>query len=131
MARGRLPRPLDPTPLLEPNEGGIQRALIQPELMFGKLLKSRRDPVSVLGSHGHKRAEHDEVKRARQQIDARTITARGHGENIMAYLHLLSKWRKAQVATIGSFGSRCPIPLRERPVCEPAIVWVDSVCLST
>src|SRR5262249_43218712 len=79
---------LDPPLLLQANESGIQRSLIQNEWMIGNLLQSRRDAVGVLRPHGSKRSEHDKVQRPLQELDALLRSTR----------HASSPWRKVWIS---------------------------------
>ena len=53
----------------ESHEGRIQRALVQRERRFGNLLESSCQPVGVLRSHGVQGPQHDQIKRALQELD--------------------------------------------------------------
>src|SRR5438045_594210 len=67
---GLPPSATNPAALLEADEGGIQRPLVERQGMLSDLLKSRRESVRVLWAHRLERAQHDQVKRPLQQGDA-------------------------------------------------------------
>src|SRR6185436_4751554 len=69
IALGPLPRALDPTLLLEPDQRGIQRALIEEKRMLGHLLEPRRQSIRVLRPHRRQRAKDDEIQRALKKLD--------------------------------------------------------------
>jgi hypothetical protein len=71
-----LPGPLDPALLLEADEHGIKRALIQPDGLLGDLLDPSGDAIRVLRSHRRESPEHDEFKGAGKQVGARGLSTR-------------------------------------------------------
>ena len=72
IALGPLPRALDPPLLLEADQGGVQRALIQRERIVRHLLEAGGEPVGMLRPHGRQGAQDDEIERALQQLHAFT-----------------------------------------------------------
>ncbi len=67
---GGLPGPFDPALLLQADERGIERALIQPDGLLGDLLDPGGDAVGVLRAHGGERSQHDELEGAGEQVGA-------------------------------------------------------------
>src|SRR5262245_3912770 len=65
---GRTPRRLDQAPLLETNQGCIDRALVQKNLIPADLLDPPGDAVAVLRPHCGERLENHQVERALQEI---------------------------------------------------------------
>src|SRR5262249_50634442 len=65
-----LPGALDPTFLLQPDERGIQRALIERERWLGDLLQACGEAIGVLWPHRVQGAQYDQVKRPLQQLHA-------------------------------------------------------------
>ena len=64
--------------------------------MVGHLLEAGGEPVGVLRPHRGEGAEHDEIERALQQLDARSLFT-GHRSGDMPRAHWRVKWR-AQLA---------------------------------
>ena len=78
---GPLPGALDPALLLETDQRGIQRALVEHQRMLGHLLEPRRQPIGVLRAHRRQRAQHDQIERALEKFDF-----------VAHRLHYPSKW---------------------------------------
>src|SRR5262249_25379799 len=62
------PLPLDPALLLEPEERGIQRALVEVEDLARDLVQPLGDAVAVHAAEGIERLEHHEVEGALQDV---------------------------------------------------------------
>src|SRR5205807_10645150 len=87
----RLPRAFDPSLLLETDERDVQGSLIQRKRMVGERIEPGGEAVGVLRPHGRKRAEHDQVEGALQQLDPGTIFT-GHCSEVERALHWDVKW---------------------------------------
>src|SRR5262249_20852389 len=80
---GGAPGALDPPPLLEADERGIERSLVQLERLRGNLLEARRYAVRMLRPHRRQRAQDDEVERAGQQLAWGGFSTRRHSGDSM------------------------------------------------
>jgi hypothetical protein len=65
---GDAPPRLDPAAVLEPKEGGIERALIQVEKTLRHLKDSLGQSKPVLGTQDVQRPQHHEIERALQDF---------------------------------------------------------------
>src|SRR3977135_1548907 len=61
----------NPAALLEPQQSGIERALIQLEQILADLLEALGDAVAVQRAHGLEGLQNDKVERALQNFPAR------------------------------------------------------------
>src|SRR4051812_11484260 len=68
------PGSLDPALLLEADERGIQRALIEGERMVRDLRQARGQRIRMQRPHGRQGAQDDEVEGALEQLDVPAFT---------------------------------------------------------
>jgi hypothetical protein len=55
--------------ILEADEGGIERTLVEIQVVLRDLLQASRDLVSVLSSHGRQGSQNDQVQRPLQKLE--------------------------------------------------------------
>src|ERR1700720_2267541 len=65
---GSAPFGRDPAALLEPQQGWIERALVQLEQILGNLLNPLSDAVAVQRAHGMKGLQNNQIERALQDF---------------------------------------------------------------
>src|SRR5260370_3577831 len=92
---GPLPGALDPAPLLQSDESGVQRALIEGKRRLRDLLEARREAIGLLRSHRVQGPQHDQVESPLEKLPPfRGFT--GHSSGLLscslAELHLSVKW---------------------------------------
>src|SRR5579863_4986911 len=58
------PARLDPAALLQPHQRGVNRSLVQEDLVTAHLLDSPRDAISVLRTHCGQRLKHHQIQRS-------------------------------------------------------------------
>src|SRR2546428_3279599 len=92
---GSLPGTLDPAPLLQPDESGVQRTLIEGEGRSSDLFEAGREAVGMLGPHGIQGPQHDQVEGSLQELHP-FYRSTGHSSSLpslsLAKVHLSVKW---------------------------------------
>lgn len=66
---GFAPGSLDPSVLFKPDQRRIKRPLVEIEQAIGYLLETGGNLIGVLGAHGEKRSQHDEIESSLEQLD--------------------------------------------------------------
>ena len=95
------PRAFDPPPLFEPDEGGIERSLVEHQRMLGHLFEARRQCVGVQRPHRRQRPEHDQIQRFRagvRRVPCPPCTGLSSGDHSSA-LYWEVKWSHTDAAS--------------------------------
>src|SRR3954463_12783505 len=89
-------KPPDVTSLLQPNEGRVERALVDREGRIGHLLEARGQCVRVQRSHGAEGLQHDQVERSLEKLHGvlghATAPCHALHSRMSSEVHLIPQW---------------------------------------